>query len=115
MNDSRLNLAIALTAAQKGATIANSVSVVDLIKDDAGRVQGAKVQDSISGERWTVNAKAVVNATGCFADTIRKMDDNSVEPMILMAGGAHIVLVTYTCCFSICIIACSHASFTQTD
>ncbi len=93
MNDSRLNLTIALTAAQKGAVIANSISVIDLINDDSGHLQGARVHDATSGEKWTVHAKAVVNATGCFSDNIRKMDDASVEPMILMAGGAHIVLV----------------------
>ncbi len=93
MNDCRLNLAIALSAAQEGATITNSVSVVDLIKDDTGCVQGAQVRDSISGQTWTVNAKAVVNATGCNVDAIRKMDDPSVDPMILMSRGTHIVLV----------------------
>ncbi len=86
--------------------------MVDLIKDDTGCVQGARVRDTTSGETWTVNAKAVVNATGCYADTIRKMDDPSVDPMILMARGTHIVLVIY-----LLLVQCSSvlSSCIQTD
>ena len=47
-----------------------------------------KVKDVISGEEWAVKAKVVVNATGVFADGIRKMDDPDAIELIEPAAGA---------------------------
>lgn len=44
---------------------------IRLVKDENGQTKGAKVQDTISKETWEIEAKAVVNATGCFCDAIR--------------------------------------------
>ncbi|CAN0556894.1 unnamed protein product, partial [Ectocarpus sp. 8 AP-2014] len=71
MNDARLSLVVALTATQQGACIANRVKVTGLVKDENGQTKGATVQDTITGEKWEVAAKAVINATGCFCDAIR--------------------------------------------
>ena len=71
MNDSRMNVSIALTAALRGATVANHVEVVDLIKDNSGKICGAKVKDTITGDQWNVKAKVVINATGPFAGNDR--------------------------------------------
>jgi len=40
----------------------------------------------------TLCAKVVINATGTFSDAIRKMDDQSLPPIIKPAAGTHIVL-----------------------
>ena len=42
-NDARMNLSLAITAARHGATIANHVKVVSLVKED-GLVRGARVR-----------------------------------------------------------------------
>jgi glycerol-3-phosphate dehydrogenase len=34
----------------------------------------------------------VINATGCFGDAIRKMDDPSATPLIVGAAGTHVIL-----------------------
>jgi len=69
-NDSRLNLAIAMTAAAYGAHIANYVSVESLLKkkDESGKevVCGAVVKDVLTNEQWKIKAKGIVNATGPF-------------------------------------------------
>lgn len=41
-------------------------------QNEAGKVVGAQCVDSQSGESFNVYARAVVNATGCFADGLRK-------------------------------------------
>ncbi|KAG6604483.1 Glycerol-3-phosphate dehydrogenase [Phytophthora cinnamomi] len=92
MNDTRMNVSIALTATQNGATVANYVKVVRLIKDDEGKVRGAHVKDSITGEEWDVKAHAVVNATGPFTDALRQMDDPKKEKICVPAAGVHTVL-----------------------
>ncbi|CAH0522142.1 unnamed protein product [Peronospora belbahrii] len=92
MNDTRMNVSIALTATQNGATVANYVKVVHLLKDDEGKVRGAHVKDTLTGEEWDIVAHAVVNATGPFTDSIRQMDDPKKENICVPAAGVHTVL-----------------------
>ena len=49
--------------------------VTGLVKDADGKTCGAKMRDEITGEEWTTRARCVINATGPFVDSIRKMDD----------------------------------------
>jgi len=93
-NDARMNLSLAITAARHGATIANHVKVVSLVKED-GLVRGARVRDEITQEEFTIKAKSVVNATGPFTDSIRKMDDQEVANICMPSQGVHIVLPDY--------------------
>ncbi|CAB4065768.1 glpA [Lepeophtheirus salmonis] len=76
-NDARMNLSIALTAARLGATLGNHIKVTNLVKNENGKVVGANVTDEITKDSWTIKAKCVINATGPFTDSIRKMDNNS--------------------------------------
>lgn len=66
MNDTRMNLAIVLTAAQSGATTCNRVEVVELLKNEQGQTSGAVLRDVLTQKEWKVNAKMVINATGPF-------------------------------------------------
>ena len=54
------------------------------VKDAEGKTCGAKMRDEITGEEWTTSAKCVVNATGPFVDSIRKMDDQGRMIMFMM-------------------------------
>jgi glycerol-3-phosphate dehydrogenase len=57
-----------------------------------------QVKDTISGEEWVIKAKVVVNATGVFADAIRKMDDpNAVELIEPAAGECLYMYMLYMC------------------
>lgn len=91
-NDTRMNLMIALTAAQQGAAVANYISVETILKDNQNRAAGVQVKDVETGKVWNIKAKGVINATGCFGDAIRKMDDPSCQDLILGAAGVHIIL-----------------------
>lgn len=90
-NDTRLAMILARTAAQYGATLVNDAPVRELLKN-GGRVVGAIVEDTLSGERHEVRARAVVNATGVFADEIRRMDEPAASPMMAPSQGVHLVL-----------------------
>ncbi|CAI4225831.1 unnamed protein product [Auanema sp. JU1783] len=94
-NDARMNLAIILTAIRHGAKCANHVKVEHLIKDENGKVKGAHVRDSMSGGEFDIKAKAVVNATGPFTDTIRQMGDPETAPICAPSSGVHVVLPGY--------------------
>ncbi|NXT92274.1 GPDM protein, partial [Anhinga rufa] len=99
-NDARMNLAIALTAARYGAAIANYAEVLRLLKttEPAGgkeRVCGVRCRDVLTGQEFDVKAKCVINATGPFTDSVRKMDDQEVPNICQPSAGVHIVMPGY--------------------
>ena len=66
MNDSRMNVSLALTAVKEGAVVANHVEVTALHKNEAGKLTGATLRDTLNGSTWSVKADAIINATGPF-------------------------------------------------
>ena len=100
-NDSRMNVSIAMTAALYGATVANHTEVTGLLKDESGKLRGAKVRDLVAirdGKPTadiTVRAKSVINCTGPFTDSIRKMDDEACKEIVAPSSGVHVILPGY--------------------
>ena len=90
-NDSRMNVEIALTARQHGATIANYLTVIELLKEN-DHVSGARVTDSYNNESFDIKADCVINATGPHTDIIRILDDAQAVPMVRASAGTHIVV-----------------------
>jgi len=99
-NDSRTNLAIALTAAMHGACMANYVSADSIIWDEKGVARGAVVSDKADpgSPSFEVRAKKVVYAGGPFTDGLRELSEGkSVKKVVNGSGGTHIVLPPYYC------------------
>lgn len=90
-DDARMNVAIALSAAERGAVIATHAEVVAL-HHEGGRVAGARVVDRLGGGAIDVAARTVVNAAGPFVDGVRRLDDPDAAPMLGASSGIHIVL-----------------------
>ncbi len=90
-DDARMNVAIALTASEQGASVANHVGVTGLLKTN-GKLSGATLRDLLTGDTWELAAKVIVNATGPFSDAIRHMDDPNAPKMLTASSGAHIIL-----------------------
>ncbi|KAH1345320.1 hypothetical protein KXV68_002942 [Aspergillus fumigatus] len=100
-NDSRMNVSLAMTAALYGSTVVNHMQVTGLTKDESGKLIGARVKDLIPGkngqeaEEFTVRAKGIINATGPFTDSIRKMDEPDVKEIVAPSAGVHVILPGY--------------------
>ena len=94
-NDARMNVSLALTAVTEGAVVANHVEVTSLVKNTEGQIVGATMKDVFTGDKWTTEATAVINATGPFTDAIRKMDDPSAADIVAPSLGTHIILPKY--------------------
>lgn len=99
-NDTRMNIALALTAVHHGAVMANHTEVVKLHKKEvAGKKEpqicGARVRDLLTGDEFDVKCKGVINATGPFSDSIRKLDFPTAQEIVAPSSGVHITLPGY--------------------
>jgi glycerol-3-phosphate dehydrogenase len=56
-NDSRMNVALLMTAVLHGAVAANHVSLTALKKDVKGKIIGGSVKDELTGKEWDIKAK----------------------------------------------------------
>ena len=90
-DDARLAINMARTAAELGGTLLNYVQVTGLVKTE-GVVTGARAQEVLEGAELELEAKVVVNATGAWSDTVRRMDDPEARAMIQPSQGVHLVL-----------------------
>jgi len=90
-DDSRLAINLAQTAAGHGATVLNYVRCTGLVKDGT-HITGLRLRDEESGREMEARARAVINATGVFADAVRRMDDVGASPMLSPSQGIHLVL-----------------------
>jgi len=90
-DDARMNVSLALTADEQGATICNHVEVTGFNKRE-GKIQSVQLKDSLTGDSWNTSAKLVINATGPFADKLRQLDSTDNKPVLNVSSGVHIVL-----------------------
>lgn len=90
-DDARMAITLAQTAAGRGAVALNYMPVVGLLKN-GGRIVGVRTRDVESGGEYEPRGKVIVNATGVFADQVRRLDDAEAKPMIAPSQGTHLVL-----------------------
>ena len=91
-DDARLTLETALDGAENGADVLTWNKVVGLLRDESGRVCGARVRDVIAGKERSVPARAVVNATGPWSDRTRAMGEGGHKKRLRPTKGVHIVV-----------------------
>lgn len=98
-NDARMALALARTAAARGALIINYCRANELTYDNA-RVSGLVCEDSFTGQVYKVRSPCVVNATGVWVDELRQKDGlaapshpgHETKPMVAPSQGVHMVV-----------------------
>ncbi|KAJ7684515.1 FAD dependent oxidoreductase-domain-containing protein [Mycena polygramma] len=94
-NDARMNVALIMSAVKHGAIVANYCEVTELHKNTAGKLNGARVKDNLTGEEFSVRAKGVINATGPFSDALLTLDNPAHTPIVQPSSGIHITLPNY--------------------
>ena len=94
-DDARLALALARTAAAKGALLVNYCAATGLVHE-GGKVAGLHVKDGETGKIYNIKAKSVINATGVWVDQFRMEDGQAmgrdVKVMVAPSQGVHIVV-----------------------
>ncbi len=91
-DDARMLVNMAQTALEQGALLLNYFKVVGLNHSEEGFVEGVTALDAETGETHTFRGKAILNCTGPFSDSVRRLDDPNAQPMIAPSTGVHIVL-----------------------
>jgi glycerol-3-phosphate dehydrogenase len=94
-DDARLALALARTAASRGALVINYCAATGL-RHENGRIVGLTCQDRETGAVYALKARCVINAAGVWVDEFRQQDGQAigrpVKPMVAPSQGVHIVV-----------------------
>ncbi len=88
-DDARLVWRVLMEAQRDGATLLNYVAARSLHRNGK-QVSGLCVEDVETGLPYTVRAKALVNATGAWADTLR--GGVGGKPMLRPLRGSHLIV-----------------------
>jgi glycerol-3-phosphate dehydrogenase len=91
VDDARHTLAVARTAAQYGAAVTSSTSVVGFLRE-AGRVTGVQVRDHTTGDEIEVHARVVINATGIWTDELQHLLGERGKFHVTASKGIHLVV-----------------------
>lgn len=76
-NDARLVVEIIKTANEHGAAIANYATVESFLRDESGRITGARLRDELTGESIGLRAEAVINASGVWMEETIRIDGHN--------------------------------------
>ena len=94
-DDARLALALARTAAQRGALLLNHCNAVELTYRH-GQITGLLAQDQETQQTYSIQANCVVNAAGVWVDALREKDDTAAGrksvAMVAPSQGVHVVV-----------------------
>jgi glycerol-3-phosphate dehydrogenase len=90
-DDSRLLINMVATAAGQGATLLNYAKVTSLTRNKEGWIDGVVATDLETGKELRARAKVVINATGAFCDSVRRLAEPKSQAMIAPSQGAHLV------------------------
>ncbi len=91
-DDSRMGINLMQTAIEHGAIVLNYVKVTGLVKNEKQRIAGVRAEDLVTGQKYSLKTKAVINATGIFVDDLMKMDAPEKENIVRPSQGVHLVV-----------------------
>ena len=63
-----------------------------LLKDEKGKLIGTTAVDQLTGDKYKIKAKVIINATGVFVDEIMKMDAPEAKKKVRPSQGVHLVV-----------------------
>lgn len=90
-DDARLAIALMLTLFDLGGLALNYLPVEGLVTE-AGRIVGVRARDAESGNALKIDARVVINATGVWADIVRRFERPVAEALLHPSQGAHVVV-----------------------
>ncbi|MGG3891555.1 glycerol-3-phosphate dehydrogenase/oxidase [Metabacillus fastidiosus] len=90
-DDARLTVEVMKAAVEKGAVALNYSKVEDLLYKD-GKISGVIVCDQLTGEKYEIHARKIINASGPWVDKIREKDNSKKGKVLRLTKGVHVVI-----------------------
>ncbi len=90
-DDARLTIEVLKTALNYNTTALNYCEAVEFINEEE-KVRGIKAFDNITNQKFDINAKYVVNATGPWVDELRQINHSKTGKRLHLTKGVHLVL-----------------------
>lgn len=90
-DDARLTIEVAKKAVEHGTELMNYMKVIEFTYYEK-QMNGAIVEDQLSGDKCHIRAKKIINATGPWVDDIRELDQSKTGPTLKQTKGVHIVI-----------------------
>ena len=90
-NDARFVFNFVRSAMDKGCVAANYLASRGSSRDDAGRWQ-TEVEDQVSGKRFIIRSKVLVNAAGAYVDPLNQTSGIQTEHHHLLSKGIHLLV-----------------------
>ncbi len=91
-DDARYTIALIESMVEAGGEALNYARVMSFEKNSEGKLTGVEVEDQLSRARFTVRARAFVNGTGPWSDSIRQLATVGAKPRMRLSKGAHVLL-----------------------
>lgn len=91
-DDARLTIEVAKKAVEKGADLLSYTKMEEFLYTSDARLSGVYIKDSLTGKRFRVNGKKIVNASGPWVEKIIGMDRKIDGKSLLHTKGVHIVI-----------------------
>lgn len=89
-DDARLTLENVLDAGCLGAVAVSRLEVLEPTRGALERIDGVRVRDREGGRGLSVRARVVINATGPWADELRRREDPDISPLLRLSKGIHV-------------------------
>ncbi|HVS82729.1 MAG TPA: FAD-dependent oxidoreductase [Pyrinomonadaceae bacterium] len=90
-DDTRFNMTLVQTLTEAGGEALNHARVIGFHRRPDGKLVAAQLEDSLSRRSFTLQARAFVNATGPFSDTVRSLANPSLAHRLRLSKGIHIL------------------------
>ena len=91
-DDARLTIEVAKKAVEKGADLLSYTKMEEFLYTSDARLSGVYIKDMLTGKRFRVNGKKIVNASGPWVEKIIGMDRKIDGKSLLHTKGVHIVI-----------------------
>jgi glycerol-3-phosphate dehydrogenase len=90
-NDARFVFNFIRSAMDKGCVAANYIKSIEETRDDSGHWTTA-VEDQVSGKKFKIKSKLLINAAGAFADQHNQLTGVETEYSHLFSKGIHLIV-----------------------
>ncbi|SOC55118.1 glycerol-3-phosphate dehydrogenase/oxidase [Ornithinimicrobium cerasi] len=92
VDDARLVSTIVRTAHSYGASVASRTEAVGFVRDESGRVVGARLLDRETGSTFEARARQVISCTGVWTEEVTRLADTDGGLRVLASKGIHLVV-----------------------